>query len=1258
MMHTQSSSKHLWLRHAKWSALALLFFGTAGQAALTSLATSPLVTSSATLVKPNILFLLDDSGSMDWDFLPDWASSTSVAGLYRNNAFNGVYYNPAITYTPPLKYDGVTHYPSMTAAYTSNWTAVPYDGFGVQSFSYGFFNWGDPYTDLTTGNAYFYTFKAGEYCTTPKLKTCVTQSAPSTSYPYPAYVRWCTSSSMTNCQANRIDTAPSGGSTYTYVRYPGKSSSIPGSNNKTTITSSNNIYPYPGQPTKAATRTDCAGTTCTYAEEMTNFANWWSYYHTRMQMMKTSASLAFSVLDNSYRLGYMTINNNTGTDFINIQDIDSPVTSSGQKARWYSQLFSATPNNSTPLRVALSKAGQLYSGKLTKVNTVTVSDPMQYACQRNYTLAATDGYWNESSTPTQINGSTAIGNTDGSLPRPYLDGNNISNTLADVSAYYYNTDIRSSTYSNTLGVLGTDVASNSVADKQQRMYTSTMGLGASGYMLYQSNYQTAKSGDYYDVLEGTATSTTTASNGVCTWQTSGSCNWPKAVSNTQTTIDDLWHAAVNGHGTYYSATNPATLQSGLMSFLQNVSATTGNAAAATTSNPNVSSGDNYVFTSTFQSVTWYGEVARYSIDITTGAISPNADWSQSGTVYSNATTKTYATPLLDNTSYTSRTIYTYDPSASPSKLIPFQWSSLNSTIQGYFQMASIGTLTQMCSSGSACLAASAQVNSTTAGTTTGAGGINLVNFIRGDRSNEGPDNATYYRQRAHVLGDVVDSQAVYVKAPPYSYSDTGYAAYRTANASRQSMLYVGANDGMLHAFNADTGAEAWAYIPSMVLPSLYKLADKDYANKHAFYVNATPRSGDVYFGGAWHTILAGGLGRGGRGYYALDVTNPSSPQVLWEFTYDTTKTTGYTTDADLGYTYGTPIITKLSDGTWAVIVTSGYNNVSPGSGHGIIWVLNAQTGAIIKKIDTGTGSSTGTVAGCSTAPCPSGLSKISAYVDTTNTNNTALRVYGGDVFGNVWRVDLKGLTASGGSADVQLLATLADSSGNRQPITTRPEVSNMNGTTVIYVGTGAFLGLPDLTSSNTQSIYALKDPLTDSGAASGLYGSPRTSTCSAAMNSNCFVKQVYTDASGVRTATSTVAYPVDFSTMNGWYVDLPETGERANTDPDLQLGTLALTTNIPNSSDPCSTGGSSYVNYIDYKTGLNVKGSVDVGSLLTNGTTTSLASAVTLIRLPNGKVIGIVTPGNGGTPITTVAPVGSQGTSTRRISWRELITDN
>lgn len=1313
----------------------LLFCSLTVQAATTDLAGVPLVTSSPSAVLPNIMYVLDDSGSMDWNYLPDWANSSNNA-IFKNADYNGVYYSPAIAYTPPTAFnaDGTVDtgsYPNQTSANTAAWTSVKDDGYGVQSNS----------SSNLVGNALSYTMVAGEYCSAPNLRSCIAASSPSAGYPYPAKLRWCTTAALTTCQAVRIET---GATTYTNARYPSprkatitvggagstslssikvggleilsaataasNSSStvasnivssinscstglagncqavgyaasragsvvtltapgvigvtpaitkagamtftatafaagaVPGSNLLTVITSTNNSYPYPGTATKATTRTDCAGSTCTYAEEMTNYANWWSYYHTRMQMMKTAISISFAPIGSSYRVGYLSINNNTAHDFLNIAKFDN-----AQKKAWYTKFFSAIPNNSTPLRTALSKAGRVYGGKLNgaTLNGSVVSDPVQYSCQQNFTIMSTDGYWNEADPGGyQLDGVTAVGNQDGGEQRPYFDGSpGTSNTLADVAEYYYVTDLRTAALGNNIGALGSDVATNNVPSNGldgaswQHMTSLTLGLGASGYMQYSPSYMTAASGDYFDVKNGT---TANPAAGICSWQSSGACNWPVPVSNTQPNIDDLWHAAVNGRGSYFSAGNPASLSAGLGNALAGVSARSGAAAAATTSNPNVTSGDNFVFSSTFTTVDWTGELVRQRLDLTTGVTSTTIDWSAQAKLDANA----------------ARTIYTFDPVAA-SHLKTFTWANLTATEQAYFNTPNISTLSQFCAAGVTCLSAATQAS---------AAGAPLVSFLAGDRSNEGAltDTSKYYRQRAHLLGDIVNAEAVYVKTPLYNYADFGYGAFIAANTARQGMVYAAANDGMLHAFYAADGAgvvggqEAWAFIPSLVLPGLFKLADKNYANLHQYFVDGTPTVGDICTANCtapappattpaavWKTILVGGLNGGGRGYYALDITDPTAPKALWQFT-----------DSNLGYSYGNPKITKLEDGTWVVLLASGYNNVSPGDGQGRLYVLNALTGAVIRSIATGVGSAVATVAGaCGVAPCPSGLAKISARVVNPMSNNTVQQVYGGDLYGNLWRFDVNGDVGAAGY-DAQLLATLRGSGGNLQPITTLPQLGIVSGYGVVFVGTGKYLGSSDLADVSGQSFYAIKDPLTAATTpGNAIYPNPRTfggfvqqtmtvTTCPAGSPATiCTVGQV------VRTGSSNA---VNFATNNGWFVDLPDGGERANTDPSLALGTLGFNTNIP-SSDACTVGGYSNRYFLDFRTGAAVSTSTTavVAARLGN----ALATRPVFVRLPNNTVVEL-TRMSDGTTITSDVPIGNAAATTRRVSWRQLVDGN
>ncbi len=1424
----------------------------AASAHAVDLASSPLVTSAPSEVKPNLMFVLDDSGSMDWDFLPDWANDgycrasgatgtssgtwnrtccqTSSGNVTDNNAcwhttttalsttrrahppflskdFNGVAYNPAVTYTPPKKADGSSG-PSQTSANTSGWSSVKNDAYNVQNTASINLLTGFPDTEWCTSTAYtdclrngnyvlpgtvdgknyttfrattadgsglmavgspdaattvsrnwgphYYSITPSEYCDAPNLRNC--QQTPSVTYSYPAPLRWCNSDAnaraatpaANSCQAVQTTTynqaryptkyrtpgaaavaaTPGTGASVTFTvtqggtcngsnqvsysavtagaqnlisattvattgnnaiatnlrdrinnRSPSLGFVASGSGNSITITApvsagnitsvltltraqsnsctvtigpatpatksfSGYVAPTPAIPAvpagypgafvrtdivpsvtsypKAATRSDCAGATCTYAEEMTNFANWWTYYHTRMQMMKSSTALAFSPVTDKFRVGYLSINNSTNSDFLNLAPFADP-----GKTNWYDKLAKAKPNSSTPLRTALSTVGRLYAGKLNgnTLNGSTVLDPMQYSCQRNFTLLSTDGFWNESATPRQVDGSTAIGNQDGSLDRPMLDGNNSSNTLADVAAYYWATDLRTDALGNCTGAGGANVCENNVPPSgvdtsvAQHMTTFTLGLGASGFMQFRSDYRTAASGDYFAVANGLTANPTA---GICNWQSSGTCNWPVPSSNTLTTIDDLWHAAVNGRGSYFSAGDPASLFTGLKSALEEIDTKVGAAAAATTSNPNVSSGDNYVFISNYVSGDWIGQLVGTQVNLDTGAVLSTAgDWKAADQL----------------ASATGRSIYTFDASVTTTKLKSFDWDSLSAAEKSNFALAHItatgNALSQFCSFGTTCLSSAAQSD---------AAGKKLVDFVRGVRTDEGEeaDVSRYFRKRGSekgggidpvtglekgvdtVLGDIVNSEAVYVQKSLFNYADAGYGSYKTSIASRTPMVYVGANDGMLHAFDAQTGAEVWAYVPTMVIPNLYKLADKDYANRHQFYVDATPTVADVKISGEWRTVLVGGLGAGGKGYYALDVTDPQNPRALWEFTH-----------ANLGFTYGRPEVTKLKDGTWVVIFASGYNN----SGNDRLFVLNAATGAAITAINGNGQISTGVATG--------GLAQIRAWVQNPDVDNTTLRVYAGDNGGNVWRFDVNGDVGATGY-DAQLLATLKGPGGLEQPVTSRPELALVYGAPVVYVGTGRYLGLSDLNDDSPQTIYAIKDKL---GTTS--YGNPR--------KDDTFVEQtltvstcpsntsVCTAGQEVRTGSSNT---VNISTQSGWYMDLPLKRERASTDPQLALGTLVVTSNVIN-PNACSVGGESYINFLDYRTGAPVATANGVVSVFLGN---AVATRPTVIRLPSGKIVSLTRLADDRTVVSPV-PVSTPGGPTRRLSWRELAVE-
>jgi type IV pilus assembly protein PilY1 len=501
---------------------------------------------------------------------------------------------------------------------------------------------------------------------------------------------------------------------------------------------------------------------------------------------------------------------------------------------------------------------------------------------------------------------------------------------------------------------------------------------------------------------------------------------------------------------------------------------------------------------------------------------------------------------------------------------------------------------------------------------------------------------------------------------------------------RRGTVYAAANDGMLHAFETDVnnsayyqtsgigtavtsddtftgnntgnGAERWAYIPGLVLPDVHQLASEPY--NHRYFVDGTPMVGDICLSAPcvgvddWRTILVAGLNSGGNGYYALDVTNPASPKALWEFTHSATcVVTGangvptgagpFTSDCHMGLSYGNPLITKRKrDGKWVVILTSGYNNIlSGGDGKGYLYILDAANGQILNRLTTNTG----------TAASPSGLAKINGWATDAGKDNTALAVYGGDLEGNLWRFDLDyGNVASATATNANYLtvtkvAQAVDASNNPQPITVKPELGEYSSKRIILFGTGQFLEATDKTGPfTTQTIYALRDEPTVA-----------TSPVISNVRDNSIVRpRAFAAGAIADTRTVAVGTAPNWSTEFGWRIDLPDSGERVNVDPQLQLGTLVVASNVP-SMDTCTAGGYSYINFLDYATGSFIVGTSGMASIRIGS---SLTVGLNVVMLPGGKVETIVTTADN-QQLTKDTPVPTTSFTGRRVSWRELIKD-
>ena len=818
--------------------------------------------------------------------------------------------------------------------------------------------------------------------------------------------------------------------------------------------------------------------------------------------------------------------------------------------------------------------------------------------------------------PTTTTSTPTITTTAGGTP----------NTLADVALYYYRTDLRTtgSFAKNNVPTGGKFIAPH------QHMVTFTLGLGLDGQMTYRDDYESATTGDFFKIKTG-------ATN--CIW-TTGTCNWPVARENAASAIDDLWHAAVNGRGKYFSAKVPAAVENGIKETLASINVATGSAAAAATSTPNLTTTNNSLFSSTYRTVDWDGEIVARTLDPATGLLTPTPVWSAQGQLNMRGL------PTSDT-----RSIYTFDGTlGSTTKLKSFVYTNLTASEQAYFNSKCIASNWNQCTLLATDTTRLAAANS----------GTNLVNWLRGHRGNElNTDNsAGLYRRRTNLLGDTVNGKPAYMPPPELQFEDLvspTYGAFKTANASRTKLLFVAANDGMLHALNADTGSEVWAYIPKQVMPGLFRLANADYKNTHAYFVDGSPTVTDVFFPttlgattGAWKSVLVGDLNSGGRGYYALDVTDPANPKALWEICADAALCA--ITDTDLGLSYGQPVIGKLPSGKWVVFVTSGYNNIGGpgGTGGGFLYVLDIQSGAVLYKVGTMVSSVN---VGDSTTP--SGLARVAGFVDNFIVDNTIKYIYGGDLLGNMWRFDMAptALTIPAAPTVVRI-GQAKDGGGKPQSITTRPELTKFDdGFTMVYIGTGRFLGESDLGDpaalipaqpfAYQQTVYGFKDTGAD-------LGDLRHADAK-------LVQQTLTVVDAATRSVSNNPVNLSPSQKNGWYVDLnpanDSPGERVNIDVTLVRGTVVVIANEPN-GEQCSTGGDSFLYQFTYDGGTVIPGTP--GNVAGTKIGNTLSVGIVVFQTTTGQIKSVITTSDGKLPQAPISTGGASG-SASRAAWRELI---
>ncbi|MBU3899150.1 MAG: hypothetical protein KJ614_09515 [Gammaproteobacteria bacterium] len=840
---------------------------------------------------------------------------------------------------------------------------------------------------------------------------------------------------------------------------------------------------------KVAARTDCAGTIgasgCTQIEERQNFANWFTYYRTRNLLARGALAEAFAESIDTFRLGWGRINAGTDTsiDGVNTKVIqagvrDFTVSTKGDLFDW---LYALPAESGTPLPRAMRAVGEYYSRSDNKgpwSDSPGVANTTADKTCRRSYHIMMTDGYWNSTT-------TAVGHSDAT------DGVVITATgrtyqYLATRPYKDDTADRLADYAMEYWKkdLRTDLSNNVVpsADNPafwQHMVNFMVGLGVRGTLIP-------------DKLPGGLLNPDTDLPAL----TSGTKVWGGDK------IDDLWHSALNSRGEFISAKDPTELASAVRNSVgQALQRELREAGVATAST--VLQDGNRKYVPLYKTGDWNGDIQSYILDAN----------GQAGAQIWTAESKLPA--------WASRNIVTWSTDTTPAAAVAFTWGTMGVTNQ-----TNLGT-----------------VVTAPASTST-----DMVNFLRGDRSKEGEGQP--FRARKGVLGDFINSNPVLVKDAlnmgyatlPAAQGGSSYSSFLTSKATRTATLFVGGNDGMLHAFKdtlgvtpADDGKEVFAYVPKAVYSNLSKLADKTYGTTslyHQFYVDGPLVEADAFVNApgagsaSWRNYLLGSLGSGGRAVFGLDVTDTASlgaSSVRWELSS--------ASNGDMGYVTAPIQVGVLPNGEWVAIFGNGGFSTS---GKAVLFVLNLQTGAA-QTLAVGAAGANGL----------GGVGVVRNGVGQITT------LYAGDLKGSVWKFDYLATATSrfevsGGSA----FFTATHTDGVAQPITQPPILFDHSlGGKIVVFGTGLLATEDDANSTATQATYGVWDKAGDSVVRP--------------MGRANVVSRSLTAVSGAGGATfySLSGTPVDWTsaTERGWVINLDvAAGMRVVYPPQVVSAKLAL----------------------------------------------------------------------------------------------------
>ena len=1013
--------------------------------------------------------------------------------------------------------------------------------------------------------------------------------------------------------------------------------------------------------------------------------------------------------------------------------------------------------------------------------------PVQYRCQQNFVVVLTDGlptYDNNiPSNPTKdpdvtsgCDSSDGLSSTPPCLPNwdelapatvlgdspnfpQFSDGFNpysSSSTeghalfLDDLAKFAYEIDLRSDpkksgantsdTGKDNAGVSFDDLSANGIF-KKQNLRTYTIGFAIDSQFLEDSAYY-------------------------------GQDPLLDASGNTQPGVG---YPILKKKG-YYTANDTQELASAFNEILAGVQQTTGSAAAVAASTGFISK-ETLLFQAIYDTNNWEGRLKAFQLDPTTrqlvvdGSGNPKVLWE--------------AGDKLTNKTYTNRFIMTYGKKGGAGNPLGYQFNWANFPAAVKTDLTYVDSAAPLVTTDDKYIyeyilgdRSKEELTSSGAVRTVAAGGIfrprgKLVTIDVPDPLNPGKTKKKVVTYNSNLLGDIVNSSPVYIGRPnmPYNnhwnesfeylepgktktttftqtapenavsaekYSDfrKHYSGLGTTGYDRNkyAMLYVGANDGMLHGFDATTtttgGDEKFAFIPSPVIKNLKGYSEDTYTHKYfadgapnvidAFYTATSESSAD------WHTTLAAGLNNGGQGIYVLNVTDPknsfaksdadAAKLVQWEFTDKD--------DPDLGYTYSQPAIVRMANGRWAAVFGNGYNNTADNDGDGaandstsgdaVLYIVFLDgpgadgvwdKGIDYIKIDTGVGlkddidnptnpnydngaCAPGGVATGGTGPIdltqskPNGMSTVTAT--DTNGDFIADFIYAGDLYGNMWKFDVRSndptkwgsLITSASSAPLPLYK--ARTGACPQPITSQPAVIAAKGSSMVLFGTGKFIETTDNDTNNAlsnriQTFYGLLDttendktPLTHVDKTDTSWLQQKVITGEEYGVNRSFTNAQTGDIHKEDTRTTS-----NNGTNNGsfqsWYMDLPVTGERVVYEPFVRgiiNPKVVFVTAIP-TNDVCVAGGSSWLMELDARDGsrtknavfdLNYDGKLDAADNSGGGTNVlngwklpGIATAPTVIATDTVD-IKVMSTSTGSLELKQEGPPDQDG----RQSWRQI----